>query len=60
MAPSKHKAVVNLLGGLAQAMAPSKYQAVVKLLGGQMPPCAIVFCNPPPSLVDKVVLANQP
>ena len=60
MAPSKHQAVVNLLGGLAQAMAPSKCQAVVKLLGSQMLTCAIVFCNPPPSLVDKVGLAKHP
>ena len=33
-APSNCKTVVNLLGGLAQAMAPSNYQAVVDLLGG--------------------------
>ena len=51
---------MNLPGGLAQAMAPSKHQAVVKLLGSQRPTCAIVFCNPPPSLVDKVALAKQP
>ena len=60
VAPNKHQAVVNLLGGLAQAMAPSKYQAVAKLLGSQKPTCAIVFCDPPPSLVDNVVLAKQP
>ena len=36
--------------------APSKNQA----LGFQRPTCAFVFCNPPPSLVDKVVLAKQP
>ena len=59
MAPSKHQAVVNLLGGLAQAMAPSKYQAVAKLLGTQMPACAIVVCAPPLSLYATVGLAQQ-
>ena len=55
MAPIKYRAEAIGLGGLAQAVAPSKYQA----LGFQRPTCAIVFCNPPPSLVDKVGLGQQ-
>ena len=39
MAASKHQAVVDLLGGLAQAIAPSKRQAAVKLLG----PCTAIL-----------------
>ena len=53
--------MVNLLGGLAQAMAPSKYEAVAQLLGSRAPTHAIALRAPlSPSLVDKVGLVRHP
>ena len=45
----------DLAGRPRPGGAPSKYQA----LGFQRPTCAIVFCNPPPSLADKLGWANN-